>query len=101
MIKKIILILSLTAFNATAQETYVNQMLCESTDVVFQSLKRDYGEIPVVLGKADDVAGSTMSIWTNPKTNSWSIVATKGETSCIIGVGDNLKIIEYKRKKSV
>lgn len=88
------------ASTASAREVLTNEMMCDKTSVIFNALKKDYGEIPVVLGKSDDVAKSTMSLWTNPANDSWTIVATKDELSCIVGVGEKLKIIPYNKKNT-
>ncbi len=42
-----------------------------------------------------------MSIWVNPATKSWSIVATKEKLSCIIGVGENFEFIPFKPARQV
>lgn len=99
--KKLIIVSVMLGLNVSASELVPTDMYCDKTEVIFDSLKKQYGEIPVLIGKAEDMAKSTMTFWTNSDTNTWSIVATKDETSCIIGVGDKLKIIDYKRKKSI
>lgn len=96
-----IFVLFIISFTASAGEVEMNEMFCDKTTFIFQTLKKEYYEIPVLTGKADDIAKSTMSIWTNPKTNSWTIVATKDDLSCIIGVGSDLKIIDYSKKKMI
>jgi hypothetical protein len=53
------------------------------------------------MGKADDVAKSTMSLWINSLENSWSIVATKGDLSCVVGSGTHFKIMPNKKSLSI
>jgi len=86
---------------AYAGEVEQRDMYCDTTKQIVETLKTQYNEIPVITGKVDDVAGSILTIWTNPATDSWSIVATKDDTSCIIGVGQNLKVVPYRKHKSV
>jgi len=98
--KYILLLLTLT-ISAHAGEVLTNEMSCEKTETVFKALQKEYGEIPVVLGKSDDIAESTMSLWTNPDNNSWTIVATKDEISCVVGSGTKLKLVPYNKKNNV
>ena len=54
-----------------------------------------------MMGKADDEANSTMSIWMNVTDKHWTIIATKNELSCIVGTGTDLKSISYKKGTSI
>ena len=47
-------------------------------------------------GKASDEANSVVSIWMNPIDNNWTIVATKNNLSCVVGMGTDIKILNYK-----
>jgi hypothetical protein len=73
-------------------------MYCDETKKIVKSLREEYKEAPFMIGKAGDVAGSVMTFWINPETKSWSIVATKDNTSCIVGVGDSIELISYDKK---
>jgi hypothetical protein len=66
---------------------------CYNTKSLFESLKITHKETPIVVGKADDIAKSTMSLWIRPIENTWTIVATKGDLSCIIGSGTDFKLV--------
>jgi hypothetical protein len=66
---------------------------CFDTGQLFNELKNKYKEIPVILGIASDEAKSTMSFWINPVDSTWTIVATKKDTSCIIGTGVDVRVI--------
>ena len=101
MKKVIVSLAALMTLTATAGEVEIRDMYCDTTKQIFETLKSKYYEIPVITGKAEDAAGSIMTIWTNPANDSWTIVATKDDTSCIIGVGNSLKVIPYKKHKSV
>ena len=54
-----------------------------------------------MMGKAGDAAKSTVSIWMNPVEHNWTIVATKNDLSCIVGLGDDMKIVPYKKGTGV
>jgi DNA recombination-dependent growth factor C len=97
--KKIIgLILTGSILTGSATETVDTQMDCDRTETIGSSLKNTYGELPIISGIANDEAKSLMTVWMNPVTKSWSIVATKDDLSCIIGVGEDFKVIVMKPK---
>ena len=64
-------------------------------------LKEKYKELPLLMGKADDEAKSTMSVWLNPFDNDWTIVATNKDISCVVGLGTDMKIIPTKKGTSI
>lgn len=74
---------------------------CYDTETVINTLKKQYKEVPIIYGMASDQAGSTMSVWTSPSSKSWTILATKGDVSCIIGTGVELKLIPLKVGKRI
>jgi hypothetical protein len=74
---------------------------CFETKTLFKSLRETYRESPIIMGKADDGAKSTMSLWMHPVDNTWTIVSTKENLSCVIGVGTNFKLVTQKTNKSV
>lgn len=83
-----------------APEEVVNvQLECYNTMKVFNDLKKTYKEIPVILGKANDEAGSTMTLWISPTEKTWTIVATKDKISCIVGTGIDAEITPVFLKK--
>jgi hypothetical protein len=88
------------ALTSNAGEVLTNEMMCENTKTVFNALKKEHGEMPVVFGKSDDIAESVMTLWTNPTSDSWTIVATKDDISCIVGSGQKLKVISYNKKNN-
>ena len=87
--------------SAFAGEVVSSEMVCDETKVIVRMLRENFKEIPVITGKADDIAGSVMTIWTNPITDTWTIVATKDDYSCVIGVGSKFKVIDYAKKKTI
>ena len=57
--------------------------------------------MPFMTGKADDSAKSIVSIWMNPIDSNWTIVATKNDITCVIGLGTDMKIVPYKKGTSI
>ena len=87
---------------ADASEEIVNiQLPCYNTKVLFDTLKKNYKESPILIGKADDVAKSTMTLWVNPIDDNWTIVATKGDLSCVVGTGTHFKVMPNKKSLSI
>ena len=83
-------------------EEIVNiQLPCYNTKVLFDMLKKNYKESPILVGKADDIAKSTMTLWVNPVDDNWTIVATKGDLSCVVGTGTHFKVMPNKKSLSV
>ena len=83
-------------------EEIVNiEMPCYNTTLLFNTLKKNYKESPILMGKADDVAKSTMTLWVNPIDDNWTIIATKGDLSCVVGTGTHFKVMPNKKSLSV
>jgi hypothetical protein len=86
----IILIMALLAPLVYSEESVVSEEIvsieipCYNTKVLFNALKKNHKESPILIGKADDVAKSTMTLWLNPIEDNWTIVATKGDLSCVV-----------------
>ena len=95
------LLVSCLTLNAFAGEVITRDMFCADTKLIVKDLKEKYKEIPVITGKADDEVQSLMTIWMNPVEETWTIVATNKDYSCIIGVGQKLKVIDYSKKKMI
>lgn len=98
--KKLLLLL-LTPYICFAGEKITTEMYCDDTKVIVKTLRETYREEPFILGKADDVAGSVMTLWLNPLSKTWTIMATSGDFSCIVGVGSNIQLIPLKNKTHV
>jgi hypothetical protein len=73
------------------------QAVCDDTDNIIETLSKKYSEKPIVIGSAEDQAKSTMTLWVNNKTHTWTILATKGNISCVIGTGGNVTLITLGR----
>jgi hypothetical protein len=70
---------------------------CYNTKEIFKSIREKYKELPFITGQASDEANSIVSIWLNPVDNNWTILATKKDLTCVVGVGTDMKIIPYKK----
>jgi hypothetical protein len=101
IMRYLILLIALYAGTAQAGELATREMYCDDTKTITKELRDKYNEIPVIIGKTDDVAESVMTFWTNPTENTWTILATNKDFSCIVGTGSKLTIIDYKRKKNI
>jgi hypothetical protein len=103
----IIILLSLTFLPVYAQdkpdEIVTARLECYNTMKVFTELQKIYKEAPMVLGKTSDEAKSTMSLWINATTKTWTIVATKDAFSCIVGAGTDIELspLFLKKKDSI
>jgi hypothetical protein len=70
--------------------TVDTKWICGSTDQLSEELTA-LGETVILAGALDDIA--VFTLWANPKTHSWSAVATSTtnkEKSCLIVHGKNL-----------
>lgn len=74
---------------------------CYNSKILFNALKNNYKESPILMGKTNDEAESTMTLWVNPIEDNWTIVATKGDLSCVIGNGTHFKVMSNKKSLSV
>lgn len=79
-------------------EKIPTELYCDDTKLIISALRKEYLEIPILFGKADDIAESTMSFWMNSETKTWTILATKGSVSCVIGTGQEFKMAPTPQK---
>ena len=77
------------------------ELSCYDSTELFKTLREKFKEMPFMVGKAGDAAKSTVSIWLNPVDNNWTIVATKKDLSCIVGLGDDMKLVPYKKGPNI
>lgn len=94
-------LLASSSYSQKVEEVIKIDLACYNTKELFISLKENYKELPLLTGKADDEAESTMSVWLNPFDNDWTIVATKKDISCVVGTGTNMKIIPTRKGTSI
>jgi len=80
-------------------EIVTARLECYNTMKIFTELQKVYKEMPIILGKTSDEAGSTMTLWISPKEKTWTIVATKDKLSCIVGAGTDAEFSPVFLKK--
>lgn len=80
-----------------AEEVITFEAPCFDTNKLFAELKRKFKETPIIFGNVSDQASSTMSLWINPIEETWTIISTKKDTSCVIGTGVDFKLAPYRK----
>ena len=93
----ILLGLPIKSYSQELKESISVNLPCYNTTEIFQSIREKYKELPFITGQASDEANSIVSIWLNPVDNNWTILATKKDLTCVVGVGTDMKIIPYKK----
>lgn len=96
MYKKLIIALALAAGAgySIAQESQVTSRLyCNNTKTVFDVLRRDYKEEPLVYGRGATPEAPIMSLWINPATGTWTITVSTTEKTCVVAGGVDIKIV--------
>ena len=93
----ILLGLPIKAYSQKVEESITADMPCYNTKEIFKSLREKYKELPFMTGQVGDEASSIVSIWLNPVDNNWTILATKKDLTCVVGVGTDMKIIPHKK----
>jgi len=99
--KKLLLVLGFCTNSYAETFTTPLEAVCDDTQIVTKRLFNSFGEVPIIRGFTSDVSGTIMTMWINPKENSWTILATKDKITCVIGYGKDFKLLEYKTKPNV
>jgi len=89
--------ISTISYSQEIEEAISIDLPCYNTTKLFKSLREKYKELPIVTGTAGDEAESTFSLWMDPIEKNWTIVTTKKELSCIVGLGTDIKLLSYKK----
>jgi hypothetical protein len=89
------------SYSQELKDSIEAELPCYNTTDLFKSLREKYKELPLLTGKATDIAKSTLSVWMNPTDKNWTIVATSKEISCIVGMGTDIKLFNYKTGTSI
>jgi hypothetical protein len=102
---KYLLLICLGISNVSCSQEIVEaikvDLPCYNTTELFKSLRENYKELPIVTGTASDVAESTVTIWMDPVEKSWTIVSTKNNLSCIVGLGTDIKLLSYRKGTTI
>lgn len=99
-----IVFIGLQVSNSYAQKlenSITAEIPCYNTTELFKSLREKFKELPILSGQATDEAKSILSFWMNPVEKNWTIVATKKELSCVVGMGTDIKLLNYKPGTSI
>jgi hypothetical protein len=70
--------------------TVEKPVICSDPKTVVENVSRDYQEVPAWAGK-DDKSRYVLTL--NTKTGSWTIIQYNDKLACVLGTGDNGKII--------
>jgi hypothetical protein len=93
--------LSTSSYSQEIEESISIDLPCYNTKEIFKSLREKYRELPLMTGSASDEANSVVSLWLNPVDNNWTILATKKDLTCVVGMGTDMKIVPYKKGTSI
>ena len=94
-------LLSNNSYSQKLEETVKTELPCYNTQELFKSLREKFKELPLLTGKTDDNANSTMSIWLIPVNNDWTIIATKKDLSCVVGTGTDMNLITVRKGTAI
>lgn len=91
---KYILVLALLTVSArvNAQFSYDYTIVCDTTERLVKSLGIDYKERATWTGM-DVQDKSRYSLWINERTGTWTLLKMTVEVSCILGVGNDSKLM--------
>ncbi len=67
-------------------------VICDKTKNVIEFLTSRYNEKPIWTGK-DARDETRYSLFVNSKTGSWTLLQMTPEYACLLGIGDNSKLI--------
>lgn len=96
-----LLVLPIKSYSQQIEESITADMPCYNTKEIFKSLIEKYKELPFMTGQVADEASSIVSIWLNPVDNNWTILATKKDLTCVVGMGTDMKIIPHKKGTAI
>ena len=82
-------------------ESISTDIPCFETEKLMKQLRGSYREVPFLYGKTSDAAGTVMTVWVNPLTKTWTIIATKDTLSCVIGYGIEMNLVPYPKGPNI
>ena len=82
---------------ALAQPVKIDkQVICDKTQTVIRALTNEnLQEQPFWIGTDED---SRYSLFVNEKEGTWTIIQFNKEVACILGAGENHKLVKSKSK---
>lgn len=90
--RHLMLCLLFLSSSANAQFIYDYPIVCDDSKAVIKSLGSDFQEKLTWKGKHDNDE-SVYSLWTNEREKSWTLLKMTPQFSCILGVGEESKLI--------
>ena len=84
---------------ALAQSTAIEinkKIVCDDTKSLLDTLLNEYRESPVWAGTDDK---SRYSLLINQETGTWTMIQFDKNTTCILGVGENSRLLNGSKPK--
>lgn len=104
VLQRLVIILSILLASSSQAQPKLKPLLnikrefvCYDTDSLFKELNQSFKEVPFTIGKTHDPSGSAMSLWINPVTKTWTIIASDQDISCVIGSGSEIELLQKAR----
>ena len=73
------------------------EFYCTSFSILDRTLRKEYQEEPVVLGRSDKDK-ATLAIYSDPNNESFTVLVVYSDRACVLGAGDQLIIRDHSRK---
>lgn len=89
-----ILCIAPTLSNAE-QHSVPFEVICDDTTKIVNTLRNEYKEIVILSAKGTGSSQHFYTVWGNPETKTSTIVDTYGPTSCILGIGIDIEVMDY------
>lgn len=87
-------VLLLPVFALAEPVTVEKPVVCDRVEKVFEELQgQSYKEQPIWIGAGEN---STFTIFANEKTKTWTVVQFNDNIACVLGMGDNGRLIFLK-----
>jgi hypothetical protein len=90
--KKIILLLLLTLSTIACSKEMSKPVLCMETKEMFDAIFEEYRETILMVFDQDSFPNKIV-LTVNPATRTWSLVEYSTEIACLLGSGNNYKIM--------
>ena len=86
--KKLLTLLLFFCLHSNAQELVELQkpLKCSNADFVMSHFAKEYGELPVWVGKTD--TNSHITLLANKEKKTWTVVEYTDTTACVLGSGN-------------
>lgn len=94
----LVLLTMISAFSYAETQSVPFEVICDDTTKVVNTLRNEYKEIVILSAKGTGSSQHFYTIWGNPVTGTATIVDTYGPTSCILGIGIEVEIMDHTDK---